>query len=303
MSMAQKLRVIGTRKILRFFLPPDGTPFASSEFILVSSTQAIEAFETLSDDVSVTLVIDPEDYPLEALMRLRGVVWWWFLKRVVLGDQESSLGAERLLAFAGKQVDIRLRVLEELSSRSSSFVVVSDPTSHDLCRDLGVVAALSPPPVNDSLSLTKSSVTMARFAYWSEPSSYSEQFTKFRPEDFAGGISLVPGPDSNLEEISHSVIIRSSVIREFPYEVAVCLSAGQTVLTESLYPQWGLEPGIDFFEVSTPQELHYSLDAFRRSPRSSLLMRSRGRLKAANFVSSKVLSNVFFIAYGEKGFS
>lgn len=67
------------------------------------------------------------------------------------------------------------------------------------------------------------------------------------------------------------------------------LAAGQLVISETVRPTFGLEPGIDYVEIASPHELHlavasafHRIDAFRG-------MRLRGRRKAESFRASAVL--------------
>jgi len=74
----------------------------------------------------------------------------------------------------------------------------------------------------------------------------------------------------------------------FENRVAMHLAAGQLVISEPLSPSHGLEPGLDFLQVTTPSELHLAAaNAFYR-PADFLRIRQRGRRKAEQFRSSSV---------------
>ena len=74
----------------------------------------------------------------------------------------------------------------------------------------------------------------------------------------------------------------------FENRVCLHLAAGQLVVSETLSPTHGLEPGIDYVEVAEPQELLAVLRTAVASPRSFDRVRVRGRRKAEDFRASRV---------------
>ena len=74
----------------------------------------------------------------------------------------------------------------------------------------------------------------------------------------------------------------------FENRVCLHLAAGHLVFTERLDPLHGLEPGIDFVEVDTPESLWEALGALRRHPAMWHAQRVRGRFKAESFRASRV---------------
>jgi hypothetical protein len=74
----------------------------------------------------------------------------------------------------------------------------------------------------------------------------------------------------------------------FENRVSLHLAAGQLVVSETLSPTHGLEPGIDYLEVGSPEELLAVLHAAVAHPRAYDRVRIRGRRKAESFRASKV---------------
>jgi hypothetical protein len=74
----------------------------------------------------------------------------------------------------------------------------------------------------------------------------------------------------------------------FENRVSLHLAAGHLVLSEPLDPTHGLEPGIDFIEVSTPPQLHDAIALLQRHPNVHHRVRVRGRAKAEGFRASRV---------------
>jgi hypothetical protein len=74
----------------------------------------------------------------------------------------------------------------------------------------------------------------------------------------------------------------------FENRVAMHLAAGQLVISEPLSPTHGLEPGLDFVEVTSPGELHLAVAAAYHRPAAFRRIRLRGRKKAEGFRASAV---------------
>lgn len=78
----------------------------------------------------------------------------------------------------------------------------------------------------------------------------------------------------------------------FENRVALHLAAGHLVISEPLSPSHGLEPGIDFIEVETPESMMAMVGQVCALPEASTLMRWRGRMKAEQFRASTVWARV-----------
>jgi hypothetical protein len=98
--------------------------------------------------------------------------------------------------------------------------------------------------------------------------------------------------DSKLIEFFGEVDIGLNVHNEpYPsFENRVCLyaAAGLIVVTEPLSPTHGLEPGIDYLEGHSPEELFNVLSDVCRDVDAYRRVRIRGRAKAERFRASRV---------------
>lgn len=74
----------------------------------------------------------------------------------------------------------------------------------------------------------------------------------------------------------------------FENRCATIMAAGNLLISERLSPTHGLEPAIDFLEVTIPEELHRTLFNVRRHPDAYRRVRIRGRHKAEYFRASRV---------------
>jgi hypothetical protein len=69
----------------------------------------------------------------------------------------------------------------------------------------------------------------------------------------------------------------------FENRVCLHLAAGHLVISETLSPTHGLEPGIDYVEFSEPDELLATLRVATRDPEAYRRVRVRGRRKAESY--------------------
>jgi hypothetical protein len=74
----------------------------------------------------------------------------------------------------------------------------------------------------------------------------------------------------------------------FENRVAMHLAAAQLVITEPLSPTHGLEPGLDFVQVTSPGEMHLAVATAYHRPAAFRRIRLRGRQKAERFRASAV---------------
>lgn len=91
-----------------------------------------------------------------------------------------------------------------------------------------------------------------------------------------------------LEESDIGINIHNESYPTFENRCATILAAGNLLISERLSPTHGLEPSIDFVEVTVPEELTRALSNIRRHPDAYRRMRIRGRMKAEYFRASRV---------------
>ena len=289
MSVPRHLRVIGSRRIFQFFLPPAGDLFPSFEFLLVEPGQAGWTMGNLPDDDSLTIVIDPDDYEADALASLRGVVWLWFLGPLCQENGTRSSVAPRLAKAAEESLIRRRNYLEIVFTTRALSVVVSDAESYEYCVRQGYDVRLSPPPVSDVVSAfaAKGEATISVLTR-NELTEYIRQYLDVLPSQVslveAGSLFETESPQIP----SHWVVLPETLTSCFPYEAAIAVAAGQTLISEALSPRWGLEAGLDYIEYSTPEELRRVVEHLVRYPHSTHLMAWRGRVKSQSFSASRV---------------
>jgi hypothetical protein len=94
--------------------------------------------------------------------------------------------------------------------------------------------------------------------------------------------------ERSLSEHDVGINVHNEPYPSFENRVALHLAAGHLVLSEPLSPTHGLEPGIDYLVVNTPEDITAAIDALRRYPGVYQRVRVRGRRKAEGFRASRV---------------
>ena len=288
MSITQHRRVIGSRSIFRFFLPPEGKPFRSSQFLLVEPADAGAVFRELPDDGCLTIVVDPDDYLPAHTALLSGPIAFWFLSRLALDRTELYREAPGLLTAAKENIEKRAMFLKGRNLEDVRSIVVSDLASYDFCLALGINSVLSPPPVSDEVYRGNALPSGKSLGWWTLHDSYSSKFLSVIHKTDGVDLRMT---DSGVESMlagNFSIVVHNPAVSGFPYEAAVSLAAGHTLIATELHPLWGLEPGIDFLEVSTPEELRYLVQSLLRGESVTQLLSFRGQRKAGVFNAERV---------------
>ena len=78
----------------------------------------------------------------------------------------------------------------------------------------------------------------------------------------------------------------------FEHRAAVALAAGCVLVSETLTPAHGLEPGLDYLEGRTLDDLYLGVENAASAPAAFRRMRLRGRAKAERFRASTLLERV-----------
>jgi hypothetical protein len=94
--------------------------------------------------------------------------------------------------------------------------------------------------------------------------------------------------ERSLAEHDVGINVHNEPYPSFENRVALHLAAGHLVLSEPLSPTHGLEPGIDYLVVNTPEDIVAAIEALRRYPGVYQRVRVRGRRKAEAFRASRV---------------
>lgn len=94
--------------------------------------------------------------------------------------------------------------------------------------------------------------------------------------------------DALMRDVDVAINLHNEPYPSFENRVCLHLAAGHLVVSETLSPTHGLEPGIDYLEFSQPDELLSMLRTVARHPQAYRRVRVRGRRKAERYRASRV---------------
>ncbi len=132
----------------------------------------------------------------------------------------------------------------------------------------------------------------ARMAFIGRSTPHREQFLR-HPKHELDVLHVAFGLhgaelDELMARIDVAVNIHNEPYPSFENRVCLHLAAGHLVVSETLSPTHGLEPGIDYLEFSEPDELLSMLRTIARHPHAYRRVRVRGRRKAEQYRASVV---------------
>lgn len=263
--------------------------------MVVSPSDASEVLPNIGEDGFRTIVIDPDEYLFEDLRAISGDVLFWFMRRVIPPSETRFPDAPLLADWSAERLNSRREFLDELIASSNlTRVVFSDRDSRDFFVQQGGLGYLSPPPI-DLSAIRDQAGRMIRGCILSATAEgvYSETFRSRIPEGYLR-TSKNDG-EGWVDEFflaSHFANLGESIFPGFTYEVALSLASGITLITTALEPLWGFEPGVDFIEISNPEEFFRVCEAIVRNPASTQLMALRAGQKAHIFDSEKVIQKL-----------
>src|SRR3954451_11121575 len=190
-------------------------------------------------------------------------------------------------------LDRRLYELRAIDQSNFDRVVAFDPLFIETAESIMPVWRSLPLPVADRYYRDVRPITgQPRICFVGRSTEHRESFLLPIKHEF-DILHLAFGVDADrLEEVldEHDVTIN---LHNEPYEsfenrVCTHLAAGHLVISEVLNPRHGLEPGIDYLEVSSPEDLLDLMLALHRWPGSYDRVRVRGRMKAEQYRASEV---------------
>lgn len=198
---------------------------------------------------------------------------------------------------AGKRAhpDLRRRREDLRKADAGNFdrIVAFDPLIIPAADELLDVWRALPIPVADRFYRSAKPIEgRPRICFLGRSTPHREQFLR-HPKHELDLLHVAFGLHGDeLDELMASQHVAINIHNEpYPsFENRVCLhlAAGHLVVSETLSPTHGLEPGIDYVEFSEPDELLSVLRTVTRHPDSYQRVRIRGRRKAEGYRASLV---------------
>lgn len=238
--------------------------------------------EVRSFDPDVLIAFRPEIVPAGAFSTLRAVTLGFLTEPLPRNSGRSHPDLQQ-----------RLRYLEAIDAGNFDRVISFDPLVAGTVQKLVPVWRSLPIPVADSMySDSERPARAPRVLFIGRSTPHREAFLeplkrRHRIVHFAHGLGG--------EQLAHfmSVCDVGLNLHNEPYpsfENRVCLSlaAGQLVISEPLSPTHELEPGRDFIEVRSPEELERLVAALELDEAQFGDVRAAGRAAAERFRASAV---------------
>lgn len=290
MMQIQHVRIVSPQYLHLFMIPEASSLPFTFEFC---GPRCNADFLENDPPITIDIVVQPHSHnPIDLRSRPHQQIWWFFDS---LSDSYpiELAGQRHLLADADAALRRRqssvLQTAVELVS-----VVVPDEDSSSWLRERGFDSIVLPPPVNEKLFEVQAGDNPSILTLGS-PTPYGNLFVEaIKPRVVNNACS--PDQQATLEYLSEfSTGFNSDADARggFSYQSAVHLSAGHALITPTLRPSHGFEPGIDYFDVSSPEELHHTVEYLTRNPEVLHLMRYRGRQKARYFRALTVWDQLF----------
>jgi hypothetical protein len=233
-------------------------------------------------DPDVILAFRPEIFPEGALADLDALTIGFLTEPIPRTEGDAHPDLER-----------RLGDLRAVDPRNFDRIISFDPLMAETAERILPVWRSLPLPVADRLFLgTHVRADPPRMLFVGRSTQHREDFLGPAKHEhdiihIAHGVT-----DEHLLDYLGQVDVALNLHNEpyptFENRVSVSLAAGLVVVTEPLSPTHGLEPGIDYLEVHSFQDLLVALFELRRNIGAFRRVRVRGRAKAEQYRASRV---------------
>src|SRR3954469_9829852 len=192
--------------------------------------------------------------------------------------------------------DLRRRRADLRGADAGAFdrIVAFDPLIVPVAEHHLPVWRAVPIPVADRLyaSVARNGARRPRIGFVGRSTPHRERFLE-HPKHELDLLHVAFGLhgaelDAFMRDVDVAVNLHNEPYPSFENRVCLHLAAGHLVVSETLTPTHGLEPGIDYVEISEPLELLGALRTVSRHPDAYHRVRVRGRLKAEQYRASRV---------------
>lgn len=233
-------------------------------------------------EVDVVVVFRPEVVPSGVLDQLDALTVGYLTEPLPLGGPGEHPDLQR-----------RLHALAKLDPAQFDRIVSFDPGVIDTARRFTHVWRGCPLPVDDRVFAWQEMPVHPRAAFIGRSTAHREAFLvqAKHEHDLLHVEHGVHGAE--LLDLLHmrcdvAVNLHNENYPTFENRVAVHLAAGHLLISEPLRPSHSLEPGSDYLEITSPEELSELLARIELQPSAYELTRVRGRQKAEQFRASRV---------------
>ena len=244
---------------------------------------------------------DPADAaltPADAGRALREVG----IRYVLLNRRTAPPPLPRKEGKKHSDLDRRLNELRAVDMSNFDRVVSFDPLMIETAQEILPVWRAVPLPVADRYYRPVRPITgKPRICFVGRSTQHREAFLLPVKHEF-DILHLAFGVDADrletvMDEHDVTINLHNEPYESFENRVCIHLAAGHLVISEKLNPRHGLEPGIDYLEIWTPEQLLDMLVPLHRWPGTYDRVRIRGRQKAEQYRASAVYPRLIHDLY------
>lgn len=233
-------------------------------------------------DPDVVLVFRPEIVPERLLEPLRAVRIGYLTEPLPRGRDSNH---PDLLS--------RMRDLEAVDPHNFDRIVSFDPLIADTAGSVLPVWRSLAIPVADSLfTETRERAHPPRLLFVGRSTEHREELLapvkQNHPIVHIGHGLFGERLTRFLERADVQLNLHNNPYPTFENRVCTALAAGHLVISEPLSPRHGLEPGVHYLEVETPQQLLALVDELMADPDAFVDVQRAGRALAESFRASRV---------------
>jgi len=282
----------------QLMLPPATGRVSGARHVLVTPNSAESELDQVKPHRAhkYFVVIDPFALPKGRLEQIPQPQIWWFIAPLQNETTSDQIRGAAIGKFSNKWLKDYIKPLSYRGLTPKPRLIVSDVSSLETAARLGFQAVVSPPAISDHLfSEPQRGKLAGKFLIEPDSNTYQEIFLKQLDLPERDIVLLRDTADFQKPTPStfrFGLSLGRSLVREFPILAAAHLASGNALISEPLYPLHGLEPGIDYFEISSPNELFHLTRYLARNPHASTMTTYRGRRKADYFRASRVWGEI-----------
>jgi hypothetical protein len=283
-----RLAFVGQQTYFRACALEEDTPQIATRFVDFRSGRDAGVMRTQLDDFAphAVVVFRPETIPAGALADLPAAI---------VGFLTEPISREVGGRGAHWDLEHRRRAMTGLDRANVDRIVSFDPMIIPTADAFMEVWRSLPIPVSDRLYgpvRRAEPGTPPRMLFVGRSTIHREQYlmeVKHRYDCLHVAFGIQAHDLERLLDRHHITFnIHNEPYPSFENRVLLHLAAGHLVISEPLSPTHGLEPGFDYVQIDSPQELFAAATAAREDPEAFHLMRVRGRMKAEHVRASRV---------------
>jgi len=293
MKSPHKLRVsiVALSPLSHFSLPPARLVGADFRFHLLRTPGDIVRWaHAMSPRSGLTVVMQAELFSADDLKSLPRPMWLWFSAPLGVAPSSAIPPGSLSEQLVHNRLANSAKLVDALRPDDVDAVIAPDESSRAVLADKGFRAFVSSLPIDDDHIDTEyvdpHSYSVSTFSAETPHQKAYRGVLEAQPKQLAFDLTGKDEWKSELSEVSAGLVIHPDANRCFPMEALVHLASGHTLISEPLWPLFGLEPGLDYFEVTSPSEAFHVMQYLGRSPEVTRLMAYRGKQKSQYFRAS-----------------